>query len=295
MGKTSKPEETQLGSPAVEPVVEPVVESKGKTLSLKGNKSVTSNLPIIPDVQVNGGVNAVYLFEVETYSKEVDEYDKDGKRNTSIYAGHTRPTLAFRFKSMGNEKGIKRDNIHITRFFGIDNSKQDGTAIEVESQVKGIIGIFDHILHIYGSCEGPLAVNRRPFADIDVDEEALTSDDAETRIAAFEGFFQAVVERFQGTGTEKPVYIGAAKNDYDQHVPLYLILTARKDGSFDIPQYVRKGYIEPIRYKGTTPQPPQIYIDPRYDSIVVKPKEQTKATPGDVAAQVSKDLGLNLD
>jgi len=259
-------------------------------MKLTKDRSVVSNLPIVPNPKKYGGIPAVYLYEVEALMSTPDETKKDGSNNPSMFAGIERPYLAFRYKEMGNEKGEERDRIYIHRYFPIDNVSNTGEELSEDTQTKAFMGQFDHIKHVFDELNhSSLAINKRALKDITVKEADMFTDDVKVRVAAYVKYYENLAAQFNGTDGKTKLY--KAKTGF---VPMWLKLTLNKSGKqFEMPRYINKGIIEAIRYKGKDMVQPQIYIDPVYDTIERDATAAKPVAPSDVAKKIEEDLDLD--
>lgn len=262
-------------------------------IKVSSTVEVVSNLSMIPNPDVDGGLKRAYLYDVEVYQKEVKTENADGSLNPSMYAGIERPYLAFYFKEILDKSLNPRDRVYIHRIFPVDNTTSKGKELTFDNQVDSLQGIINEVIHIWnGVAKSALAIHKRKFEDFEIDPEEVLTSDGVARAAAFTELFTNIVNQFKG---DKPIF-ESAKGEYKVPVWIKLVLDWKNE-DYAFPQYIRKGFIEPMAYNAKALIPSQLSIDLVKGEKIVRPEakaEPREAQSKDVAASIKSDLGLNV-
>ena len=195
-----------------------------------------------------------YITSVEVVSRMVEPVNKDGQPSQSIYVGHSKPTLVFRFSNhkLPGIDTVEREYIKSYDVLGFKAEIDGGKPAEnYKFMFKTMYEQLTYMVQFFQSINRNLAVPQFP--------KKLTLDcDVETRIAEFNAFFTAIANWFNTAQGGKPVFKDATgKNPII--LAIKLIATTKKSGNgrdykaLDIPSYVAEGFFDKFVNLITTP------------------------------------------
>jgi len=242
-------------------------------IRLDPTKAVTSRLPIEPQKgedgnYLNNGLNCVTLNSIHTTVEKYESGEFKGKDVTVLNFEF----INYKFASDDPE----RYHLHKEKIIG--TQKKEGNSyvpMEDKKVVNFIESMWGRIKHIFDACA--LMPSYRDIAEVPaeiIDEYFVLSStgDVDERIAQFNNFFTFLSVFVNGSAEAGvlPIY-----RDNDGGALMWLkLLPNHPDGkTYQIPSWVRTGFVEPTRIDTQTGLPLEARI------LSIRPNESLELTP----------------